>query len=257
MRFHHFPWNNGVYTSHQGVSIPLESFIINFADRVSILLHEEREPLEEIERRVPFLEQHVPELFHPQVFEAFMELLPKEYIWFDFFSPHLLHILAELGDHGEIWLDTDGLFRFSEVLTRLIDFRSSFTATHSNGVAVTSKIIGEILGYTERTDILFISGLLHDLGKVAIPREILEKPGPLNRHEANIMKRHPYYTHQILSQVSGLQEIAQIAPDHHERLDGKGYPRKKERKNFLPNPGLSRLAMYSPPFQKIVPIGNL
>ncbi|MGQ9473243.1 MAG: HD domain-containing phosphohydrolase [Candidatus Caldatribacteriaceae bacterium] len=227
LRFHHFPWNNGAQTFHQGVPVPLESFIINLADRVSILLHEEEEPLEEIGKRVPYLEQHVPGLFHPQVFEAFMDLLPKEYIWFDFFSPYLRHILAELGDPGEIWLDPDGLFRFSEILTRLIDFRSSFTATHSIGVATVSRIIGEIMGCNEKTQIIFISGLLHDLGKVAIPREILEKPGPLNIHEANTMKRHPYYTHQILSRVSGLQEITQIAQDHHERLDGRGYPRKK------------------------------
>jgi len=69
------------------------------------------------------------------------------------------------------------------------------------------------------------AALVHDMGKLGVSNLILEKPGKLESHELAAMHKHPYYTRQILSRVSGFAELANIAAAHHERLDGKGYDR--------------------------------
>ncbi len=79
---------------------------------------------------------------------------------------------------------------------------------------------------------LLIAGLLHDLGKLAIPDEILEKPGALTSNEYDIIKMHPYFTYLILSSIPGFDEVAQWTISHHERLDGKGYPMEVDADNI-------------------------
>jgi len=69
--------------------------------------------------------------------------------------------------------------------------------------------------------------LLHDIGKMAIPDKILRKPGALDDHEREIMRRHPVYAYEMLSQISYLQPALDIPYCHHERWDGSGYPRRR------------------------------
>jgi len=69
-----------------------------------------------------------------------------------------------------------------------------------------------------------IAGYLHDLGKLAVPSEILEKPAKLTEDEFNIIKSHPFYTYRILETISDLDVINIWASFHHERLEAKGYP---------------------------------
>jgi len=69
-----------------------------------------------------------------------------------------------------------------------------------------------------------IAALLHDLGKLGVPDEILEKPGRLNAQETTVMHRHSYDTYRILRHIEGLEEIAEWAGNHHETLLGNGYP---------------------------------
>ena len=69
-----------------------------------------------------------------------------------------------------------------------------------------------------------IAGLLHDIGKMAIPNNILEKPDRLSKEEIKIVRQHTYYTYRILQQIDGFEQIAEWAAFHHECLDGTGYP---------------------------------
>lgn len=119
----------------------------------------------------------------------------------------------------------DDLVQLSKLFSAIIDFRSSFTATHSAGVAQCAENIALYMRMDEddRKGIK-AAGYLHDLGKLAIPSEILEKNGRLTSHEYNIMKTHVYYTYVALNTVNGLEEINRWSSYHHERLDGSGYP---------------------------------
>ncbi|MGC8778202.1 MAG: HD domain-containing protein, partial [Candidatus Caldatribacteriaceae bacterium] len=228
IRFHHVPWEEG-----QRKTVPFESQVLHFADRVSIVCPFREDPLGEIREKESFLRSYVPRLFHPEVFEAFQKMLPRDFIWFDLASPRLRNIVSTLISSEKLHLDTEAFFRFCRIVAHLIDFRSAFTATHSSGVAHVARRLGETMGLSpERNDLLLAAGLLHDLGKLAIPLEILEKPGQLTAKEWHIMKSHAYYTFEALSWIGGLRDVALWASEHHERCNGQGYPFGKAREEL-------------------------
>lgn len=111
------------------------------------------------------------------------------------------------------------------LFANIIDAKHAYTGGHSYRVAAYALKLAEALGLTEEErEKLEIASLLHDFGKVAVPRSILDKPGPLDPPELEVVRRHPTRTIALLKQVSGLRELAEIAGLHHERYDGKGYP---------------------------------
>lgn len=117
------------------------------------------------------------------------------------------------------------LRKYIELLGFSIDFRSGKTLTHSLAVSTVTKEICSILNLDEKTkDICTISALLHDIGKVSTPTRILKYPGILSNKDFNIMKGHVYKTREILNHL-GNEKIKDIASNHHEKLNGRGYPR--------------------------------
>ena len=121
--------------------------------------------------------------------------------------------------------DDDRLDRIAEAFGRVIDAKSPFTARHSERVADIAVGIGDVLGFDAvvRRD-LRRAGLLHDIGKLAISNLILDKPGKLTDDEFAKVKEHPGYTLQILERAPCFAPIAALAANHHERIDGTGYP---------------------------------
>ena len=100
-----------------------------------------------------------------------------------------------------------------------------FTRLHSEQLAQKLVKMAEYYGYSrEKTERLYVAGILHDIGKMAIGNDILEKPAKLNEEEFVQMKNHAWYTYVILSQIEGFEDITQWASRHHEKLNGKGYP---------------------------------
>lgn len=114
---------------------------------------------------------------------------------------------------------------FANAFAHVIDFRSRFTATHSCGVAETAEAMGELVGMNA-ADVrnLRLAGLLHDIGKLAVPSEIIEKPDSLSEEEFKIVRSHPLVCEDILGAVSGFADVRDWASQHHERLNGEGYP---------------------------------
>ena len=104
-------------------------------------------------------------------------------------------------------------------------YKSPFTSTQSIGVAEDAERLSRYMGFDEETvEKMYLAGALHDIGKVAVGNEILEKPGRLTEDEFAVMKHHAAYTYYILSGVEDFDEIRDWAAFHHERLDGTGYP---------------------------------
>ena len=107
----------------------------------------------------------------------------------------------------------------------VVDAKSPYTADHSNRVTLYTDIIAEELGLSpDHRRWLRRAALLHDLGKLAVSNQILDKPGKLDAAEWAMIKSHPGHSETILARVSAFADIAPIAASHHERLDGKGYP---------------------------------
>ena len=131
--------------------------------------------------------------------------------------------LAELRRlaHGP---DRAARFRAAASLAKAVDARDTYTGSHSTRVAELSAWIAQRLGLDqEHVELTRLAGSLHDLGKLAIPEEILRKPGPLARAERLILERHPQIGHRMLESL-GVDPVAEWVLHHHERWDGTGYP---------------------------------
>jgi len=115
--------------------------------------------------------------------------------------------------------------RVIKVFAQVIDAKHSYTAGHSERVTLYAVLLAEEIGLTPaQLNTLTVASLLHDAGKVAVPRRILDKPSRLDDEERRIIETHPGYTIEILSTIDDLRFLAAIAGGHHERFDGRGYP---------------------------------
>ena len=150
------------------------------------------------------------------------------------FSNRDLQLLISLARLGGIALDNARLYEevrqlllaTIESLTTAIDAKDRFALGHSRRVAFLSQAMGKRLDLDEQEqDMLRIAALLHDIGNLAISESILKKDGPLNEQEKAIIKEHPALGASILSPVEQLSAVLPGIVDHHERYDGRGYPR--------------------------------
>ena len=112
-----------------------------------------------------------------------------------------------------------------KTLVNTIDAKDKYTKGHSMRVAEYSKEIARRMGYSKREQTeIYIMGILHDVGKIGIPDQIINKPGKLTEEEYEIIKIHPSVGEEILLNISELPKLSIGAKWHHERYDGKGYP---------------------------------
>ncbi|AEA34184.1 HD domain-containing phosphohydrolase [Hippea maritima] len=114
---------------------------------------------------------------------------------------------------------------FIRTFVKVLEVRDFYTKGHSERVALYAQKIAQILGLSEKKQQdIYIAGLLHDLGKVAIPDSILLKPGKLSEYEYKIMKYHPVFSYELTKDVEFFKGISKFIRQHHERCDGSGYP---------------------------------
>lgn len=110
-------------------------------------------------------------------------------------------------------------------ITRAVEAKDLYTKGHSERVAKYSEMIARKMGYSDDdAKTLYIMALMHDVGKIGIPDTIINKPGTLTDEEFKIVKSHPVIGADILKEVDAFEKISEIALNHHERVDGKGYP---------------------------------
>jgi putative nucleotidyltransferase with HDIG domain len=164
--------------------------------------------------------------------------------WFD---PELVKAAISLGKQGHLWNNLESEELITEVMAQepqerrltatehnidniclafadIIDAKTPFTYQHSNGVADAAVIIAQALGLPEQ-DVKTIrrAALLHDIGKLGVSNTILEKPGKLTAEEFTEVRKHPFFTYEILRRIPAFADFSTDAAAHHERLDGKGY----------------------------------
>ena len=107
-----------------------------------------------------------------------------------------------------------------------LEAKDLYTSGHSTRVADMAYNLGKVLGMTEEElKFIHIAGDLHDIGKIGVPDNVLNKPGKLESDEWELMKKHCDIGYNILSKASTFKDISQIVLYHHERWDGKGYPK--------------------------------
>jgi HD-GYP domain-containing protein (c-di-GMP phosphodiesterase class II) len=133
--------------------------------------------------------------------------------------------LKKLVPGGEISCSNQEFMDFASVFAKIIDYKSHFTCTHSQGIAKKALLMAHFYGDDEDTAAkYYVAGALHDIGKLTITNDVLEKPGKLSDGEYNYMQTHAWGTWKMLSPIKGFEDIAKWASRHHEKLDGTGYP---------------------------------
>jgi|Deesub1362B_J571_1020462.scaffolds.fasta_scaffold08709_2 HD-GYP domain-containing protein (c-di-GMP phosphodiesterase class II) len=223
VRFHHRPWKE--WETPLDSPNVLESQIIFLADLLERLIKRDQYILHQVENLTSRITSVSRTDIHPDVVELFAMISKREDFWLDLTSPRLYSLLLHYGPFRPVAIEIEDIYSLSFLFRRIIDFRSFFTATHSTGVAACAVILSKIFGLTEaETTLMEIAGNLHDLGKLIVPNSILNKSNKLTKEEFAIIKQHTYFTYMVLNSIEGLDQIAEWAAFHHERLDGSGYP---------------------------------
>ena len=226
--YHHTPWN--ILKRETSYDTAIKANIIYFADKVEVRT-----------RKLQNILFHVPEIigefrdkkeaFAPEIIDAFLKVAEKDLFWerLEYFKKE-----TEIAFQSYTTLipDTE-LKHIARLFSILIDVKSPFTRIHSKGVAYISRWLGEEFGFKDKTlDHLEIAGYLHDIGKLVVPEHILNKPARLTPEEWAVMRVHPFSTFRTLEQIPHLTTITKWAAQHHERLDGRGYPARLTAKDL-------------------------
>ncbi len=164
--------------------------------------------------------------FDPGVADAFVAICGDDRLWAPLKSSLLdTNLFAMAPAMQSVVVDEDYLDDIASAFADVVDAKSPFTAGHSKRVTLYADMIAETLGL-DASHRRFIrrAALLHDIGKLGVSNQILDKPGKLDEAEWQSVKSHPLHSLQILERVQGFAALAPVAGAHHERLDGKGYP---------------------------------
>ncbi len=234
VRHHHDNWNGGNPSGTKGTEIPLTARIIHLADRIEVLIQQEPYIFDQKARISQYINGKSGSDFDPALVEAFNRCAMAEAFWLDLVNLNYSEVFFEK-------LDVYGLTRYTledatdiaKIFSIIIDKTSSYTAMHSHGVAEVAAFLAQLVGFSfDEIKCMRIAGLLHDLGKLSIPNEVLEKPGKLNATEILLIKQHTYHTYRILQRIDNFEMIAEWAAYHHETLDGTGYPFRINEKSL-------------------------
>ena len=225
IKFHHVHWKNGEGAFQNGESVPNGSHIIHLADRVAVKLSKKAPVLSQVRDICRSILEHKGDVFVPEYVDALINMANKEHIWLDIISESMEAILKRTVLYRAKELTIEEMVDFSRLICRLIDFKSKFTAAHSNGVAAVAIELSRLSGFSKHERRLIeIAAYLHDLGKLAIPSEILNKQNKLTDNEQFIMRSHVYHTYRVIEPFEMLNVAGSWGALHQERLNGTGYP---------------------------------
>ncbi|TYB31414.1 MAG: HD domain-containing protein [Candidatus Mcinerneyibacterium aminivorans] len=223
IRHHHTPWKdlNKPISNDETIG----SQIIFLADYIERLIDRENFILHQTDNIINNIRELSGNSVHPDLIDSFISISNREEFWLDLNSRRLYSILFKYGPLQNEEIDYENIELISMFFRDIIDFKSPFTATHTSGVAAAAEKLSAFFGLSEiEIQEMKIAGNFHDLGKLAIPNNILDKPGKLTKDEYSLIKSHTYYTYTVMSTISGWEKIAEWAAFHHEKLDGSGYP---------------------------------
>ena len=234
IRYHHENYDGTGPMKLKNNLIPIEAQILRIADLIEIQLNFDSPPLTQSSTIIKWVKSNSGTIFSSEIVDAFVDLSKPEAFWLDLFNvPSMNFLLEDMIPKNDIFVTLNEFQDIADVFATIIDNKSSFTAEHSKEIALLTYNVSKYLGYDEEKCLkMKIAALLHDIGKLAIPTKILDKPAPLTDEEFSIIKSHTYYTKLILDKIDNIQDISLWASSHHEKLNGEGYPRKLTEKDL-------------------------
>lgn len=205
----------------RGVLIPVIAQIVKLAQTMEFFSRLGGE-----KHVIPWLHRRCHGWFDPGLVAAATRLFESPSSWWHLEHKDLLAHTVSLEPRKNMLAATsDSIDRICEVFAEVADARSHYSSKRSVQVADIAVRIARVLKMSDRqVKTLRRAALLHSIGQLGVPRHILEQDGALSAEEQALVREYPLHTYDILHRVPELEEIAQIAMSHHERLDGSGYP---------------------------------
>ena len=205
--------------------IPMETAIIAAADAVDAEYHLQRILPEELPVLREEIAANADAYSTRAAIDVLLDILNEDQLE-KMRDENIIKVLERELPPWKVDIDDPKIIRVGEFISCVIDYKSKFTHMHTSQIANRAWIMAEHYGYepAERNS-LFLAASLHDIGKIGVPTEILEKPGKLNDEEFNIIKSHVKYTLDWLNEMPDFENIRNWAANHHEKLGGFGYSR--------------------------------
>lgn len=224
IKYHHESYDGRGFFGISGSAIPILAQLVGFADFVDNFYHFEQDRKQLI---IDYVRQKRKIRFSPEISDCFQVLAKQTKFWLDLKNEFIFTAISEIMPENDIEVTWQELFEITKVFSTIVDSNSSFTGRHTKGLIENAGLAARFYQFSEEESLQFqIAASLHDLGKLVISRNILEKPKALSLQERELMKSHTYYTKMALKQVPVFSEIREWAANHHERLDGNGYPER-------------------------------
>lgn len=223
--YHHENANGSGPFGKTDTEIPFFAALIHLADRLDAIFALQNITPSKYEKIKNFLAENKDSWFRQCDIDLFMAAFPDIDSLLvisndkidDTLKKSLVYFSAEYSPRQ--------LRDLAEIFARIIDYKSTFTSLHSMGIADKAGKMAEYYGGDDELCAkLFLAGAFHDIGKLTVDVGILEKTGSLTAFEFEEIKKHALKSWEILSSVSGFEDIARWAAFHHEKLDGSGYP---------------------------------
>jgi HD-GYP domain-containing protein (c-di-GMP phosphodiesterase class II) len=222
--YHHERANGKGPFGKKAGEYPMGAGIIGIADSVDVANHLQRIRPDQLAQVKESIVGNIGISYTDRVADAMLNVLDQEML----LSLRDDRIIATGEKSIPSWtvdMEERVILNLVGFIARIIDYKSVFTRRHSTQIANKAWLMGGYYHYdsAQRAE-LYLAAALHDIGKLATPVTILEKPGKLTEEEFDIIKDHVRVTYDLLKDISGFERICDWASNHHEKLDGTGYP---------------------------------
>ena len=223
IKYHHEKYDGSGFFGLSKDEIPFLAQIIALPDTLDLVFDLRNGLNKEI--IIAFVHEHRNTFFSPLLSDVFLKIADGNEFWEALSDENIDDCLKKVIPIFSHELNYKEIRIITKTFSNIIDAQSEYTQNHSSGLSEKLEKMAEFYKMdTIITSKLLIATDLHDLGKLVISCDVLDKPGKLSEEEFVEIKKHPKITKECLQDISGFEEIAKWASNHHEKLDGSGYP---------------------------------
>jgi HD-GYP domain-containing protein (c-di-GMP phosphodiesterase class II) len=219
--YHHENYDGSGFFGKKRSEIPLFSQIISIAD------YFELKYIDDMNRQklISDIKEQQNKKFSKEIIDKFLSITNNESFWLSLEDNFVLNAIKKESPNYSLNYSYQDIHKITALFSDITDSKSKFTQLHSKRLSEKAEIMADHYGFNNQKKCKFIIAAdLHDIGKLAIPNIILDKPGELTKQEYRRVKAHSFYTRKALEKIDGLEEVAKWAGNHHEKNDGSGYP---------------------------------
>ena len=222
--YHHERGNGeGPFHKREG-EYPFEAALLAAADSIDVTYHLQRISGKNLTALRDKIAAHADTYSTRSAVDVLLEILDNDMLE-RLKDENILKTLDYSLPRWEVDISEQSVFGIASFIAHVIDFKSPFTRKHISQIANRAWLMGGYYGYSrQERAALYLAASLHDIGKIATPVQVLEKPGKLNYEESQIMQKHSRNTYDWLGEIPDFGLIQNWAASHHEKLNGSGYP---------------------------------